>query len=143
MQYFAYGSNMHAAQMAQRCPEATPGQVGQLAGWRFLINQRGVATVVPDPTSAVFGVLWTLGPGDLATLDRFEGVHAGRYGRRVVHVTTGDRDARPVQLYVDHRDQPGLPRPGYMEKVLAGATSFELPNHYLGHLSSFAVSKAQ
>ena len=87
----------------------------------------------------VFGVLWNVGPHDIATLDRFEGVHDGRYDRRMVHVTANGRDAEQVVLFVDRRDQPGQPRTGYMEKVLAGATSFGLPDDYLGHLSSFAL----
>jgi len=47
--YFAYGSNMWRHQMAvQRCPGAEFSGVGLLRGWRFLINARGVATIVPE-----------------------------------------------------------------------------------------------
>ena len=139
MHYFAYGSNMHAPQMSQRCPDARPGHVGELEGWRFLINERGVATVCPDPEATVFGVLWKVGPGDVATLDRFEGVREGRYDRRVVHVTPTGRDPEPVIVYVDPRTQPGPPRDGYMEKVVAGASAFGLPTDYLGQLRSFTL----
>jgi gamma-glutamylcyclotransferase (GGCT)/AIG2-like uncharacterized protein YtfP len=139
MQYFAYGSNMHSFQMSQRCPDAQPGQVGVLDGWRFLINQRGVATVCPDPLSTVFGVLWRVGPGDVMALDRFEGVSEGRYERRIVHVTPTGHDPEPVIVYVDPRTEPGLPRQGYLEKVIGGAHAFGLPSNYLSHLSAFAL----
>jgi cation transport regulator ChaC len=139
MQYFAYGSNMHVPQMSLRCPEAQPGQVGELEGWRFLINQRGVATVCPDPTATVFGVLWKVGPGDVMTLDRYEGVNEGRYERRVVHVTPVGHDPEPVIVYVDPRTQPGPPRDGYIEKVVQGAHTFGLPADYLGQLRSFSL----
>lgn len=44
--YFAYGSNMdEAAQMAERCPGAEVIGLATLPGYRFVINQRGVATL--------------------------------------------------------------------------------------------------
>ncbi|KAH7313381.1 hypothetical protein B0I35DRAFT_410383 [Stachybotrys elegans] len=45
--YFAYGSNLSTAQMRQRCPYSTPIGLGYLAGWRWIINQRGFANIVP------------------------------------------------------------------------------------------------
>lgn len=44
--YFAYGSNMDVRQMGQRCPGATLLWTATLGGYRFIINRRGVATVI-------------------------------------------------------------------------------------------------
>lgn len=44
--YFAYGSNLSPTQMAARCPSSRLIGVGQLIGYRWLINARGYANVV-------------------------------------------------------------------------------------------------
>ncbi len=77
--YFAYGSNLCAAQMAARCPKALEEGVVELSGWRLIINGRGVATLVPDPEARVFGLVWRLTPACEAALDRHEGVARGVY----------------------------------------------------------------
>lgn len=137
MQYFGYGSNMLASQMSQRCPDARPGHIGELFGWRFLINERGVATITPDAASKVVGQLWIVGPGDVVALDEYEGVAAGNYERRVLDVVPEGHDPEPVIVYVDARTNPGPPREGYLEKVLAGAADFGLPEGYQRFLQSF------
>ena len=67
--YFAYGSNMVATQMHQRCPTAHDIGMARLGGWRFIINQEGHATIVPDPSAYVLGVLWSLTIACEAALD--------------------------------------------------------------------------
>lgn len=71
--YFAYGSNLCARQMAQRCPDAADPRPAVLADHDWLINQRGVATVEPLAGNQVHGVVWRISDGDLATLDSAEG----------------------------------------------------------------------
>ncbi|KFA67437.1 hypothetical protein S40285_00205 [Stachybotrys chlorohalonatus IBT 40285] len=91
--YFAYGSNLSTAQMRERCPYSTPVGLGHLAGWRWIINERGFANIVQLPadmekpsTSAtderrvsanewgVYGLLYLLPPQDEERLDVHEGV---------------------------------------------------------------------
>lgn len=139
MQYFGYGSNMLASQMAERCPDARPGHVGELRGWRFLINERGVATITPDPEATVFGQLWKVGPGDVVALDGYEGVATGNYERRVLDVVPEGHDPEPVIVYVDTRTTPGAPRDGYLEKVVRGAAEFGLPEEYVAFLQTFGT----
>src|SRR5690349_8104112 len=92
--YFAYGSNLSVRQMAQRCPDATDPQPATLADHDWLINERGVATVEPQPGGVVHGVLWRVSDHDLATLDSAEGVPV-RYRRDAlpVHTAHGQRTA--------------------------------------------------
>ena len=72
--YFAFGSNLHLAQMAKRCPESRYIGIGRLCNHRFQINQRGFANVVPSPGYVVEGLVYLLSMADEAKLDKHEGV---------------------------------------------------------------------
>ncbi|WP_304117002.1 poly-gamma-glutamate hydrolase family protein [Mycolicibacterium bacteremicum] len=130
--YFAYGSNLCVDQMALRCPDADDPVPATLADHDWLINERGVATVEPADGAEVHGVLWRISDADLAVLDRAEGVPV-RYRRdlRTVHTDAGSREA---WIYIDHRTEAGAPRPGYLDRVIAGATQHRLPQRWLDFL---------
>ncbi|KAM3502608.1 hypothetical protein MY10362_004735 [Beauveria mimosiformis] len=89
--YFAYGSNLSTAQMRARCPLSTAIGLGFLPRWRWIINSRGYANILPpssspcssssttttaadDDDDGVYGLLYLLPPRDEEILDRFEGV---------------------------------------------------------------------
>ncbi|KAK8142367.1 hypothetical protein G3M48_008883 [Beauveria asiatica] len=89
--YFAYGSNLSTAQMRARCPLSTAIGLGFLPRWRWIINSRGYANILPpcspcssstttttttteDDDDGVYGLLYLLPPRDEESLDRFEGV---------------------------------------------------------------------
>ena len=72
--YFAYGSNLHLGQMAKRCPDSRYVGVGRLHNWRFQINNRRYANVVPSPRNCVEGLVYRLSLTDEANLDKSEGV---------------------------------------------------------------------
>ncbi|TRW82071.1 replication protein [Mycolicibacterium sp. 018/SC-01/001] len=130
--YFAYGSNLSVQQMAQRCPDATDPQPATLADHDWLINERGVATVEPHPGGVVHGVLWRVSDHDLATLDSAEGVPV-RYRRDALTVHT-EGGQRTAWVYIDHRVEPGPPRPGYLERILEGAHHHGLPRRWIDFL---------
>lgn len=134
--YFAYGSNLCVAQMGRRCPGAIDPRPARLDGHGWLINQRGVATIEPVDASQVHGVLWQLTDHDLAALDSAEGVPV-RYRRHrlTVHTTGG---SEPAWVYIDHRVRPGPPRPGYLERILDGATHHDLPHTWIEFLRRWA-----
>ena len=48
--YFAYGSNLHLAQMAQRCPGSKFVGKATLSGYEWQIYSRGVANVIKSGT---------------------------------------------------------------------------------------------
>jgi phage replication-related protein YjqB (UPF0714/DUF867 family) len=130
--YFAYGSNLCVRQMAQRCPGAVDPRPAKLADHDWLINERGVATVEPFDGSEVHGVLWRLTDHDLATLDSAEGVPVRyRRDRMTVHTDDGPADA---WVYIDHRVEPGPPRPGYLERIIDGAEHHGLPHRWVEFL---------
>lgn len=130
--YFAYGSNLCVTQMAHRCPGAIDPKPARLDGHDWLINQRGVATVEPLDGSQVHGVLWQVTDHDLAALDEAEGVPV-RYRRDRLTVHTVDGPA-PAWVYIDHRVDPGPPRPGYLDRILAGAVYHDLPHRWIEFL---------
>jgi phage replication-related protein YjqB (UPF0714/DUF867 family) len=130
--YFAYGSNLCVAQMARRCPDATNPRPAMLTEHDWLINQRGVATVEPFPATEVHGVAWQISDGDLARLDSAEGVPVRyRRDRLRVHTADGPSDA---WVYIDHRVEPGAPRPGYLERIVAAALHHGLPHSWIDFL---------
>lgn len=135
--YFAYGSNLCVQQMARRCPgtadpEAVAPQPATLADHDWLINERGVATIEPFTGSRVHGVLWDVSDHDLATLDSAEGVPV-RYRRDRMTVETAAGPAS-AWVYVDHRVEPGAPRPGYLERIIDGALHHQLPHRWIEFL---------
>lgn len=128
--YFAYGSNMDAEQMHERCPGATMVGRAALGGHRFLINSRGVATVAPVPYGEVWGVLWNVTEENLESLDRYEGVRAGLYSRAVVEVVA---ERGPVQAitYVAADATDGPPREDYLVRIVMAARAGDLPGQYI------------
>ncbi|CAN5218999.1 poly-gamma-glutamate hydrolase family protein [soil metagenome] len=135
--YFAYGSNLCVQQMALRCPDAVAPDAAAprpatLADHDWLINERGVATVEPFSGSRVHGVIWAVSDQDLATLDSAEGVPV-RYRRDRMMVQTA-AGPTPAWVYVDHRTEPGPPRPGYLERIIDGAQHHGLPERWVEFL---------
>ena len=118
--------------MAQRCPDATNPRRAVLADHDWLINQRGVATVEPFDGTQVHGVVWQLSDHDLATLDSAEGVPL-RYRRDQLTVQTEDGPS-DAWVYIDHRVNPGPPRPGYLERIIDGALHHGLPQRWIDFL---------
>jgi len=136
--YFAYGSNLCVRQMARRCPGAVNPRPAMLTDHDWLINERGVATVEPFDGSRVHGVVWQVTDHDLATLDSAEGVPSRyRRDRLTVHTDDGPFEA---WVYIDHRVDPGAPRPGYLERVVDGAVHHGLPQGWIDYLRRWDTS---
>ncbi|KAJ7745009.1 Butirosin biosynthesis, BtrG-like protein [Mycena maculata] len=72
--YFGYGSNLWKHQMAFRCPENKFVGTARLPDWRWIINKRGYANVVPSKGDQVWAFLYELSPSDEVNLDGYEGV---------------------------------------------------------------------
>ena len=68
--YAAYGSNMHPEQMLERAPHSPMAGTGWLHGWRLTFAgedigwEGALATLVEDPDSSVFVVLYDMTPAD-------------------------------------------------------------------------------
>ena len=135
--YFAYGSNMDTVQMRNRCPDSVPVATAELFGHRFIINSRGVATIVEDESSTVHGVLWRTTYEDEASLDRYEGLSSGLYSKQYLRVKREDGDSVKALVYVAADKAEGDPRNGYMKKILDAAERMGLPETYVAELKKW------
>src|SRR5579862_5210614 len=103
--YAAYGSNMDPEQMQVRCPHSPQRSTGWLEGWRLTFGGEDIgwdgplATLVEDPKSRVFVVLYDVSETDEKELDNWDGVSLGYYRKAKVRVQTLDGDAL-AWLYV-------------------------------------------
>jgi hypothetical protein len=136
--YFAYGSNMEPGPMAERCPHAQPMGRARLNRWSFRINERGYATVVPDPNGTVHGVLWSLTPSDEASLDDYEGLSEGLYLKDRLRVTLDPGVTTDALVYLARHTRPGRPLPGYLEGILEAARNWQLPEGYRSELEGWS-----
>ena len=119
--YFAYGSNMDNRQIRERCPDAVSVSMATLRGYRFIINTHGVATVVPDTSGVVYGILWNISKGDEKSLDVYEGVRCGIYRKDYVDLETKDGKLSSVLIYIAGDSDIGYPLDGYMERIISAA----------------------
>src|SRR5262245_44768412 len=101
MIYFAYGSNMNWKRMQARCPSARFLFAARLKHFRLEFtrfsktNAGGVADILLDGSSSVWGVVYHIFDNEQETLDRHEGVHLNAYQRFTVDVhPDGDRAQR-------------------------------------------------
>ena len=117
--YAAYGSNLDPTAMAQRAPTSPVHGTGWLHGWRLTFGgqnfawEGALATVVEDPTSQVFVMLYDVPPWDEAALDEWEGTALGVYAKMRVRVDTLD-GRKLAWLYVLDDYEGGLPSAHYL-----------------------------
>jgi gamma-glutamylcyclotransferase (GGCT)/AIG2-like uncharacterized protein YtfP len=155
MLYFAYGSNMDAGQMKERCPSATFVCRAKLPAHRLAFTLKsverecGVADVVRDDTKDVWGVVYELPENELRDLDKDESFRPGRPGNqneytRENHYVWPEGDAkRPllVALYRGHPQlDPPLPSYDYKRLIVEGAKNWNLPSEYIRELESIQVA---
>ena len=79
MKYFAYGSNLNARQMQQRCPGARRLFSARLPNYTLIFtagsraHAGGTATIRLQKGEQVLGGVYEIGERDLLSLDRYEG----------------------------------------------------------------------
>jgi gamma-glutamylcyclotransferase (GGCT)/AIG2-like uncharacterized protein YtfP len=139
--YFAYASNMEPRRFRRLCPGGTAVGPARLPGHRLAFSrysrQRrgGSADVVPDPASDVWGALYEVDDGDLAAMDRSEGVPAA-YRREDVTVVDEQGRERPAVTYVANRTGEFAPHPNYLRVIIQGAEARGLPDDYIQSLKA-------
>ena len=132
--YFAYGSNMNPARLAdqrlkERAVQMGPRIGGRLDGWRLAFNKiarapEGAAAgnIIEAPGEAVHGTLNQMPDAGLAVLDIWEGVAGGHYKRRTVPVVRADiGETVEAVTYIALKVGEGLkPTREYLGHLLAG-----------------------
>ena len=155
MLYFAYGSNMHLAQMKKRCPSAKFVCRAKLPSHRLAFTLKslergcGVADVMIDDAKDIWGVVYEFPENELKDLDKDESFRPGRPDdqneyTRENHSAWPDGDAkRPllVWLYRGHPQlDPPLPSCDYKRLIVEGARQWTLPADYICELESIQAT---
>lgn len=136
--YFAYGSNMDEEQMTKRCPEAELIGKGRLYEYHFIINSRGVASIVNKRGSFIEGLLWRITSGDEKALDYYEGVSSNFYVKKEITVDSHQNDETYSALtYIASESSIGQPRSGYLERIITAAEKHEFDSKYLVELKKW------
>ncbi len=134
--YFAYGSNMILEAMRERCPTARVLAPAALHDWRYRINDRGFATVVPETGSIVHGLLWQIDDEAEAALDVYEALEEGMYRKTQLTVVQSGQPLTAM-VYLATGSDPGQPIPGYQEEILDAAAALGVPEAYLEELQGW------
>jgi len=144
--YFAYGSNMNMAQMKKRCLSPKVLGVARLPGYKLgFYGYSGIwdgaqETVIPDPKSEVWGVLYQLKFFDCEQLDvyedaRFDGT--GPYFHYPVDVI--DRQQKTIDAIIYKKNilaEAQLPSAEYLDFIVQGAKEQGVPEEYIALLQN-------
>jgi gamma-glutamylcyclotransferase len=139
--YFAYGSNMATEVMASKCSDISVLGPARLAGYRLAFSRRsirtgtGVANVVSEAGSSVWGVLYEVSDRCLESLDRKEG-YPWAYDRRAIDVTLESGERLRALTYVVDQPEPDEVKPSsdYAKGLVAAAEEQGLPAGYVDSL---------
>lgn len=167
--YAAYGMNMNPDHMSVKAPRSPQAGTGWLHGWRLTFAggsldgpnaTAAIATVVEDPQSSVFVVLYDVPDEEIEFLDRWEGtdrISARRLRARVSqlpNVPAGppvnaqesefavDSVSTPMahgveltaNFYVMEAYEGGLPLATYLGQLADAAEAAGAPEHYVMEL---------
>jgi gamma-glutamylcyclotransferase (GGCT)/AIG2-like uncharacterized protein YtfP len=133
---FAYGSNMDAQAMAQRCPRGKLLGRARLPRHRIGLMPDGYATLVRDAAATAHGVLWDVSFGELAALDRYEGGGYVKVSQPVLR--EAGAPVRALIYFGKNFGEPGT-RLGrapddYMQNIVAAAVEAGLPSDHVDFL---------
>lgn len=137
--YAAYGSNMDAEQMLERCPHSPAVGSGWLQGWRLTFGaedfgwEGALATIVEEPGSQVFAMIYDVPPGDERQLDIWEGADAGLYRKIRLRVHTLEGEVL-AWVYVLDGYEGGLPSARYLGVLADAAEKAGAPADYVADL---------
>ena len=140
IKYFAYGSNLDLPQMKRRCPSSKLISKGSLPGYRLTFNKfssgwgGGVADVIQDQGSKVWGLVFELSDTDLKRLDRYEGYHkdwTNLYERWKAVIDTPNGQICDVWVYTVVEKQKFVkPTPEYLQIIKDAAVKWNFPKSY-------------
>lgn len=137
--YAAYGTNLDVRRMRERCPHSPSRGSGWLQGWRLTFGGEdlawggALATVVEDPSSQVFVLLYDVPSWDEETLDTWESIDLGSFRKLRLRVQTLDGETL-AWLYVLDAYEGGLPSAHYLSVLADAAEHAGAPTDYLTDL---------
>ena len=152
IKYFAYGSNLDLPQMKRRCPSSKLISKGSLSGYRLTFNRfssgwgGGVADVIQEQGSEVWGLVFEISDSDLERLDRYEGYNKDRnkalrgykdrpktdlYERWKAAIDTPNGQVCDVWVYTVVEKQKFVPPTSeYLQIIKDAAVKWNFPKSY-------------
>ena len=151
VKYFAYGSNLDLPQMKSRCPESKLISKGSLSDYRLTFNRfssgwgGGVADVIQEQDSKVWGLIFEISDTDLERLDRYEGYNKDRneslrgyhisntnlYERWKAVIDTPNGQVCDVWVYTVVEKQKFVrPTPEYLQIIKSATVRWNFPEAY-------------
>jgi gamma-glutamylcyclotransferase len=142
IRYFAYGSNMLSQWLRARCKFASVSCVASVSGYRLALSKKsndgsGKATLVADPVTQVYGVVFDISSDDATELDRIEGRGRGYERIDLVALRHPEGPSISVTAYVAHEDfleSTLQPYDWYRDLIVTGAQQHNLPDDYVATL---------
>ena len=138
--YFAYGSNLDLLQMKKRCPLSKLISKGKLPGYRLTFNRYaegwdgGVADVIQDEGSEVWGLVFEISDSDLVRLDHYEGYYKDKtslYDRWKTVIDTPNGQIQDVWVYtVVEKEKFVQPTLEYLQIIKDAAVKWDFPKDY-------------
>lgn len=138
--YAAYGTNLDAEQMLARCPHSPRVGGGWLIGWRLTFGgedlgwEGSLATVVEDPGSHVFVMVYDVPPQDEEALDRWESAATGLYSKIRVRVQLLSGEELCWLYVLADGYEGGLPSARYLGLMADAAEKGGAPDDYVAGL---------
>ena len=139
--YAAYGSNLDPRLMALRAPYSPAQGTGWLVGWRLTFGGEdlgwdgALATVVEDPHSQVFVMLYDVPEWDEKALDEWEGTTLGVFVKIRVRVQSLNGEVL-AWLYTVDGYEGGMPSAHYLGVIADAAETAGAPDDYVANLRS-------
>lgn len=125
--------------MMKRAPHSPMAGTGWLVDWRLTFGgedyswEGALATIVEQPGSQVFTVLYDVSPEDEQQLDNWEGAELGMHKKLRLRVQTLDGSVL-AWLYVLDAYEGGLPSARYLGVMADAAEAAGAPEDYVEKL---------
>lgn len=119
--YVAYGSNMNIDQMAMRCPESTPFDVGTVQGYSLEFNR--VATLCKNKDATAPCVLWNITAEHEKALDGYEG-YPYKYTKVQVPVVVNGEKIKAMAYVMKDSSHRNPPKEEYFTRIYDGYAAF-------------------
>jgi hypothetical protein len=124
MIYFAYGSNLHLAQMDKRCPAAEPLGRLKLQDWRLVF--RNVADIIREPGAVCYGGVWRITRDCERALDAYEGISSGLYRKEYIPIKATPQGETEMLVYTMNSTGIMPPSSHYLQVIKQGYRDFRM-----------------
>lgn len=136
---FAYDGMMAEATIRELCPDPRFVMVARYLSKRWIINDEGVATLVPRRGYKVWGVIWEISEVDQTGLDIFMGV-PGVFDRFGSFARAPATDELIASEYYGARNNRtfGKASIGYLAPIIDAARHWQFPESYLDEVAAWS-----